>query len=66
MAVANEEQVREMARLAGIPLAPEEVPEVVHRLNALIDALEALRGLDLEEVQPLIVVPEAEESRGRR
>ena len=59
MALTNEEQVREMARLATIPLAAEEVPEVTNRLNALLDALEALLELDLEGVQPFLV-PEEE------
>ena len=59
MALTNEEQVQEMARLAAIPLAGEEVPEVTNRLNALLDALGALLEMDLEGVQPFIV-PEEE------
>jgi Asp-tRNA(Asn)/Glu-tRNA(Gln) amidotransferase C subunit len=63
MALTNEEQVLEMARLAGIPLAAEEVPEVTNRLNALLDALEALLEMDLEGVEPFIV-PEEEAPGG--
>ena len=65
MALSNEERIREMARLAGIPLVPEEVAEVGHRLDALLDALELLRELDLEGVEPLILVPDQEEPGGR-
>lgn len=64
MALTNEDQVREMARLAGLPLAPAEVPEVTSRLNAILDALDALRQMDLQDVQPFIVAMEEEEPGG--
>ena len=64
MALTNEDQVREMARLAGLPLAPNEVPEVTNRLNAILDALDALRQMDLQDVQPFIVAMEEEEPSG--
>ncbi len=63
MALTNEDQVREMARL-GLPLAPVEVPEVTNRLNAILDALDALRQMDLQDVQPFIVAMEEEEPGG--
>ena len=64
MALTNEDQVREMARLAGLPLAPADVPEVTSRLNAILDALDALRQMDLQDVQPFIVAMEEEEPSG--
>ena len=64
MELSKEDRIRELARLAGIALVPEEVPEVVHRLDALLDALEVLRELDLEGVAPFIVAPDPEGPSG--
>jgi hypothetical protein len=46
------EQVGALAAALGLPVTPEDVTEVTHRLNALIDALAPLADLPLETVDP--------------
>ena len=63
MAPSNEDQVREdlvqqLARLAGIPIADEEVAEVTNRFQSLMLELDRLRDLDLSDIQPVTVFPE--------
>jgi hypothetical protein len=47
------EQVGALAAAVGLPVTPEDVTEVTHRLNALIDALAPLADLPLERVEPV-------------
>ena len=47
------EQVGALAAALGLPVTPEDVTEVTHRLNALIDALAPLADLPLETVDPV-------------
>jgi hypothetical protein len=51
-----------LAAAAGVPLLPDDVVEVTHRLNALLDALAPLADLPLETVEPLASLPDPVES----
>jgi hypothetical protein len=46
------EQVGALAAALGLPVTPDDLSEVTHRLNALIDALARLAELPLETVEP--------------
>lgn len=48
------EQVAAMAAAAGLPLPEDDLTEVTHRLNALLEALEGLDDLPLDEVEPIV------------
>ena len=50
------EQVEAMAGALGLPMSPDDLAEVTHRLNALLEALEPLGELPLGEVEPVPVV----------
>lgn len=52
------EQVEAMAAQLGLPMAAEDLIEVTHRLNALIEALAPLATLPLESAEPVPVEPE--------
>jgi Asp-tRNA(Asn)/Glu-tRNA(Gln) amidotransferase C subunit len=52
------EQVAALAAAIGLPLTPEDLAEVTHRLNALVDALAPLGELPLETVEPVPGVPD--------
>lgn len=58
MAWSKEERVRELARLVGISIAPEEESEVADRFDSLMKELEHLTSLDLADVQPVTIFPE--------
>ncbi len=58
MAWSNEDRVRELARLAGIPIMEREIVEVAARFDSLIGELERLTTLDLSDVQPVTIFPE--------
>jgi hypothetical protein len=47
------EQVGALAAALGLPVTPDDVAEVTHRLNALIEALAPLTDLPLETVEPV-------------
>ena len=47
------EQVRALAAALGLPVTSDDVTEVTHRLNALIEALAPLTELPLETVEPI-------------
>jgi hypothetical protein len=47
------DQVGALAAALGLPVTPEDVAEVTHRLNALIDALAPLAELPLETIEPV-------------
>ena len=52
------DQVRGLARLVGISIAEEELPEVASRFLSLMTELEGLTRLDLSDVQPVSVFPD--------
>ena len=47
------EQVGALAAALGLPVTADDLTEVTHRLNALIEALEPLAELPLETVEPV-------------
>lgn len=47
------EQVGALAAALGLPATPDDLAEVTHRLNALIEALTPLAELPLETVEPV-------------
>ena len=54
----NEERVRQLAELAGITVADEDLAEVANRFASLMDELDRLIELDLSNVQPVVIFPE--------
>jgi aspartyl-tRNA(Asn)/glutamyl-tRNA(Gln) amidotransferase subunit A len=63
------DRVRALAASLGWQPLPEDVEEVTHRLNAVLDALGSLHGLPLRAVEPVPAWPSAEpptRRRGRR
>ncbi len=53
------DQVGALAAALGLPVTPDDLAEVTHRLNALIEALAPLAELPLETVEPVPVLGEA-------
>jgi hypothetical protein len=53
MSELTTEQVGALAAALGLPVTAEDLVEVTHRLNGLIDALEPLATLPLETVEPV-------------
>ena len=47
-----------MAASLGLPVTPDDVAEVTHRLNALLEALAPLADLPLDTVEPLPILPD--------
>jgi hypothetical protein len=47
-----------MAATLGLPMTADDLAEVTHRLSALLEALEALGGLPLDEVEPVPILLE--------
>ena len=60
MTTSPEDQVRQLARLAGIEIDEVEVPEVANRFQSLIGELDRLKDLDLSGIDPIVVFPENE------
>jgi Asp-tRNA(Asn)/Glu-tRNA(Gln) amidotransferase C subunit len=58
MAWSKEERVRELARLVGIVIAPEEETEVADRFESLMKELDHLVSLDLANIEPVTIFPE--------
>lgn len=56
--LSGDDQVRELARLAGIPIFEDEVSEVANRFQSLMQELDRLRDLDLSDIQPVVIFPE--------
>ena len=61
MAISKEALVRELARLVGIVIAEDDVPEVADRFQSLVQELSGLTQLDLANTQPVTIFPEEEE-----
>ena len=55
------DQVRGLARLVGISIAEQELPEVASRFQSLMTELDGLTDMDLSDVQPVSVFPDEEE-----
>ncbi len=52
------DQVSAMAAALGLPVTEEDLVEVTHRLNALLEALAPLATLPLDTVEPVPVLPD--------
>ena len=50
--------VNELARLAGIEIAEEELDEVTNRFSSLIQEMDRLKELDLANIHPVAIFPE--------
>mgnify|MGYP000362569790 FL=1 len=50
--------VNELARLAGIEIAEDELDEVTNRFSSLIQEMDRLKELDLANIQPVAIFPE--------
>lgn len=46
------EQVVALAAATGLPMTPDDLAEVTHRLNAFLEALAPLAELPLDTVEP--------------
>lgn len=56
--LSGEDRVRELARLAGIPIPEDEVAEVANRFGSLMLELDRLSDLDLSDIQPVAIFPD--------
>ena len=50
-------EVAALANAAGLPMTPEDLVEVTHRLNAFLEALAPLAALPLHTVEPVPFMP---------
>ena len=50
--------VRELAHLAGINIADDELDEVTSRFSSLMQELDRLKDLDLGNIIPAVIFPE--------
>jgi len=50
--------VIELARLAGIEIAEDELDEVTNRFGSLIQEMDRLKDLDLADIHPVTIFPE--------
>ena len=46
-------EVAAMARASGLPVTPDDLGEVTHRLNAFLEALAPLAALPLDTAEPV-------------
>jgi hypothetical protein len=58
------DDVQRLAQLLGLPIGPDDLPEVTYRLGALIEELDKLTHLELNQEEPIPLFPGAEEGRG--
>ncbi|MDA1272418.1 MAG: hypothetical protein O3A93_14405 [Chloroflexi bacterium] len=56
------ETVSELARLAGIEIADDELDEVTNRFDSLMRELDRLKDLDLADIHPVSIFPEEGEA----
>ena len=52
------DQVRGLARLVGISISEQDLPEVANRFASLMTELDSLTQLGLSDVQPVSVFPD--------
>jgi Asp-tRNA(Asn)/Glu-tRNA(Gln) amidotransferase C subunit len=50
-------EVAALANAAGLPMTPDDLAEVTHRLNAFLEALAPLAALPLDAVEPVPFIP---------
>ena len=62
MTEAMTDQVRELAKLVGISISDEDLPEVANRFLSLMAELNGLTDLDLADIQPVSVFPDEDGS----
>ncbi len=58
--VLTSEEVETLAKAAGLPVRPDDLPEVTVRVNTFMHGLAALDQLDLASVQPISAAPHPE------
>jgi Asp-tRNA(Asn)/Glu-tRNA(Gln) amidotransferase C subunit len=56
--LSDVDRVRELARLASIPIAEDEIEEVANRFGSLMLELGRLSDLDLADIQPVDIFPD--------
>jgi len=49
----SDDQVRRIARLARLDLAPQEVPPAAERLNRVLGLIEQMRAVDTAGIDPM-------------
>lgn len=54
----KKDRVSELARLAGITIAEDELAEVGDRFATVVSELEKLAAIDLTDVEPVTVFPD--------
>ena len=54
----DRDTVNELARLAGIEIAEDELDEVTNRFSSLIREMDRLNELDLANILPVAIFPE--------
>ena len=54
----DRDTVKELARLAGIEIADDELDEVTNRFGSLMQELDRLKELDLANIHPVAIFPE--------
>ena len=50
-------EVAALANAAGLPMTPDDLVEVTHRLNAFLEALAPLAALPLDNLEPVPFLP---------
>ncbi|MQG32702.1 MAG: aspartyl/glutamyl-tRNA amidotransferase subunit C [SAR202 cluster bacterium] len=54
----DKDTVSELARLASIEIADNELEEIANRFSSLMEELDRLNELDLANIQPVAIFPE--------
>ena len=62
----SDDQVRRIARLARLDLAPAEVQPVVDRLNRILGLIEQMRAVDTSGIEPMAHPLDAQLPQGQR
>jgi aspartyl-tRNA(Asn)/glutamyl-tRNA(Gln) amidotransferase subunit C len=62
----SDDQIRRIARLARIDLAPAEVPPVLERLNRILGLIEQMRAVDTTGIEPMAHPLDAMLPQGQR
>jgi aspartyl-tRNA(Asn)/glutamyl-tRNA(Gln) amidotransferase subunit C len=62
----SDDQVRRIARLARLEIAPAEVKPVVDRLNRILGLIEEMRAVDTAGIEPMAHPLDAQLPEGQR
>jgi aspartyl-tRNA(Asn)/glutamyl-tRNA(Gln) amidotransferase subunit C len=62
----SDDQVRRIARLAQLDLAPQEVAPVASRLNRVLGLIEQMRAVDTSGIEPMAHPLDASLPEGQR